>query len=84
MSALPRFTRFKEETMHGLWARNRQNGQHQEFLHEELEFDRFGGDYESPDADAADKVISEMGLVLVTVLGVVLAINMVLVAFHIG
>jgi hypothetical protein len=70
--------------MHSLRAPDGRNGWNQEFLEEDHEFDRFGGDLENPGANAADKVISEMGLVLVIILGVVLAINMVLVAFHIG
>jgi hypothetical protein len=69
--------------MHGLWARERRNGRYQEFLEEDQEFDHFADD-ESRYVNSAAKVVSEMGLTLVIILGVVLAINMVLVAFHIG
>jgi hypothetical protein len=44
-------------------------------------FDREQNDLE---ANSAEEVISEMGLVLVIMLGAVLGINMMLVALHIG
>jgi hypothetical protein len=44
----------------------------------------FHGGHEDFDANSADEVISEIGLVLVVMLGAVLAINMALVALHIG
>ena len=36
------------------------------------------------EANSAEEVIGEIGLVLVVILGIVVAINMVLVALHIG
>jgi len=70
--------------MHNLRARDSRNGRDEDLRREDLEFDRFVADYESDDANSAEEVISEMGLALVIMLGVVLAINMVLVAIHIG
>ena len=40
--------------------------------------------FASRSANSADEVLGEVGLILVVVLGLVLAINMVLVGLHIG
>ncbi|MGH6878974.1 MAG: hypothetical protein ACREHV_16570 [Rhizomicrobium sp.] len=70
--------------MRSLRARGSGNRQDQEFLLEDLELVRFRADRESCDGNSAGEVVSEMGSLLVIILGAVLAINMALVALQIG
>jgi hypothetical protein len=48
------------------------------------EYKRGEWDLVAANSNAADEVFGELGLILVVVLGVVLAINVMLVALHIG
>jgi hypothetical protein len=68
--------------MRGASARGRKKEAEREF--QDRHFDRFRGEHADIDANSADEVISEIGLVLVITLGVVVAMNMILVALHIG
>ena len=47
-------------------------------------FDYLGREQHDLDANSAEEVISEIGLVLVVMLGIVLAVNSALIALHIG
>lgn len=47
-------------------------------------FDYLGREQHGLDANSAEEVISEIGLVLIVMLGIVLAINVALTAMHIG
>jgi hypothetical protein len=70
--------------MHSIRVQRLQDAARQENGNTERRFDALDWEQYDADANSADTVISEMALVLVIMLGAVLAINMALIALHIG
>jgi hypothetical protein len=82
--AFHRSSTLQDETMRGIRVRTRHNEASPGINRETRRYEDHGQEQYDLDANSAEEVISEIGLVLVVMLGIVVAINMALTALHIG